>query len=67
MQTREFLIHMYIRTELLEDASLVRMTNLHVCAVLFINLQKILEQLWKIQVSFPHASLKFKLSGTIIM
>ena len=29
------------------------------------SLQKILEELWKIHVSLPHVSFKFKLSGTI--
>ena len=41
------------------------MTNLHACAVLFMNLQKILKELGKIHASLPHMSLKFKLSSTI--
>ena len=41
-------------------------TNLCACAGLFVSLQKILEELWKIHVSLPHASLKFKLSGTVV-
>ena len=40
-------------------------TNLHACAGLFMCVQKIFEELWKIHVSLPHASLKFKLSSTV--
>ena len=42
-------------------------TNFCACAAsagLFTSLLKILEELWKIHVSLPHASLKFKLRGS---
>ena len=34
------------------------MTNLRACVGLFVSLQKILEELWKIHASLPHASLR---------
>ena len=42
------------------------MTNFRACAGLFTSLQKILEELWKIHVSLPHVTFKFKLSGTVV-
>ena len=42
------------------------MTNFHVCVGLFMSLQKILEELWKIHMSLPHVTFKFKLSSTVV-